>query len=201
MSPGSGRERQTTSVIVAVLAVAAVVALVVGGSRWLSSQSPSGEVEASAAGASSVSETVDYDEDIHSLPSPTGSPADPATMTPPPPDPPIDMRTAFQTGIGEGAPPMPSVVFRSQNYWNGWFHGQPLSVFAGSPGYEHMSDGAVMVITYELDGGYDQTWTRVLKGVGTLTIVRGTDDGTVELVNDKGDHFVYDLKTRQLHPA
>lgn len=194
--------RESTMIIVTSASVATIVALSVGVSRWTGQRDSTAHTGASVTAVASPSDTTDYDEDIHSLPSPTGSPADASTMTPPPADPPIDMHTAFETGIfDEGAPPISSSVFVASNHWSGWYEGRPLSVFAGSPGYEHTDDGAVMVMFWQLDGGIAGGLTRVLEGVGELTVVRVTVSDTIELVNEDGVGFIYDLKTRQLHPA
>jgi hypothetical protein len=186
---------------VAPLLGAALVAGIVGVAVAVRSVGSVDDVQlpvAGVGGASPAPTEPDPDEDIHSLPSPTGTPADKATIQPGKEGPPFDVKD-FPTGIfNDGGAPAPSIRFTANNYWSGFLGDQPLSVYAGYAGYEHPDDGAVFVVYVTKTGGLGSGFMRQIEGSGPLTVTDGRDDGQVFLTNDQGDRFSYALNAETL---
>lgn len=204
MSGAQNRSKDFLLSLVAAALVVAVVLLVVSLQRHLPSGGQAPAAASEPTRSSGEPTEPDPNEDINSLPTPSTSvrPADKSTIKPPEGEGhTFDPQKDFETGIldDDGAPTS-SINFAATNYWNGFVGETPISVYGGYAGYEHPNDGAVFVVVVTPSGGMSGGGMQVLRGVGALTVVEGTNNGSVVLVNERGQEFEYGLQSRELKP-
>ena len=102
----------------------------------------------------------------------TSKPADKSTIGAPKDDP-RDLSRDFEIGfVDDLETPAPAVAFESTGYWNEWFGGAPVTVYAGNAGFNDPKTGAAIVQVMNDRGNLVDGYTLTADGSGPLLIPR-----------------------------